>query len=55
MNVTGRRDPGGPGMASRGLGAADRLRAATAQVSYRPGLLPHPHQVLAMRGPARRG
>lgn len=38
-----------PGMASGDLGAADRLRAAAARGSYRPGLLPHPHQVLAMR------
>lgn len=48
MNATGRRDWAVPGMASGGLSAADRLRAATAQVSYRPELLPHPHQVLAM-------
>jgi len=31
-----------------------RQHRLTAQVSYRPGLLPHPHQVLAGWGPARR-
>lgn len=36
-------------VAARVVFAADWLITATARLSYRPELLPYPHQVLAMR------